>query len=93
MRAGKDKWVKGTKAECRQPTTRTPRTESHAGGSIENAVQRSKGRAENLAEREGFEPSVQVLARTTVLAIVDSLAMPRNPKYLQSHSLTKTHIM
>jgi hypothetical protein len=36
-------------------------------GAIQYANQRAKClRLRNLAEREGFEPSVQVLARTTV---------------------------
>jgi hypothetical protein len=50
----------------------------------------------SLAEREGFEPSVQVLARyngLAIVAIVDSLAMPCILSHLLSYSRTRSHLM
>jgi len=46
-----------------------------------------------MVEREGFEPSVQMLARTNGLAIVCLDALHCNPNDLQSRSATKTHLM
>jgi hypothetical protein len=47
----------------------------------------------SLAEREGFEPSVQVFSPYNGLAILSPDATLRNPNHLHSRSRTKTDPM
>jgi hypothetical protein len=46
-----------------------------------------------LAEREGFEPSVTGVSPYNGLAILGPDAGPRDPSHLQSHSITQDHPM